>query len=85
MKETFSKGDMDFRGLHLCDSCWNGNHFVKGETGGLINNCGFGNCQCPCSTMQRNRAEQLFARKQQWAENKQKQQVIPDVGAIEIK
>ena len=40
---------VDYRGLKLCDSCWNGNHYITDEVlHKKVANCIGGECQCPC-------------------------------------
>lgn len=44
----------DFKGQHLCDPCWNGQHYhrkagANGKAkGGIIIDCLAGECECPC-------------------------------------
>jgi hypothetical protein len=56
----------DYRGVKLCDSCWNGNHYLydrplalpddpkpKNPSKGAVkkSNCIGGECECPCKAL----------------------------------
>jgi hypothetical protein len=75
----------DFKGQHLCKKCWNGNHFTRDEvTKKLINCCMFGDCECPCSRMQQNRADDNYRIKQALKESQKRQTEIPMDNCISV-
>ena len=73
---SVKKPDKDWRGLHLCDACWNGMHFVTDDLGKKINNCNHGECECPCQKMQQNQADENWSRKQKRLANQKAQTSI---------
>lgn len=73
----FTRGEFhDYRGLRLCDSCWNGTHFHRavGRTGKLqskvVVDCTGGDCECPCR-------ELLAERKAKIVQVSQRREVEP--------
>lgn len=46
----------DYKGMTLCEHCWNGAHYSyetnsDGKRVGKLSNCLEGGCQCPCREM----------------------------------
>jgi hypothetical protein len=47
----------DYKGMKLCDNCWNGKHYAfkdKNDRGKLINKycaCNGCGCECPCAEL----------------------------------
>jgi hypothetical protein len=68
MSQKFEKQEVDFRGLHLCDRCWNGdgNHV----------NCEHGDCECPCQKLDQNLRDEALRRRQTKIANKRAQMTI---------
>lgn len=75
----------DYRGLCLCEPCWNGVHFRKGERGQRICQCNLGLCDCPCSQMKDNQQEVSRNAKAKRLASKAAQQDMSAFGTIEIK
>lgn len=76
MKEELRR---DYRGLLLCKTCWNGEHFSKPEKnvrgkwvpageGTCI--CKLGGCECPCSQMRDGWQEHLASKRERERRNK---------------
>jgi hypothetical protein len=72
----------DYRGLKLCEACWNGNHFVrKISPPEVICACLRMGCQCPCSIMELDKASIAATQRRFRKANLQLQAQIPDTGA----
>ena len=69
---------LDYRGLRLCEGCWDGLHFTTRLKGPKICLCALGDCQCPCRNMQKNWAEQLRKMKAEREKTKKSQGSIPE-------
>lgn len=70
----------DFRGIKLCDPCWNGNHWTKAVKGReAVNHCLHGGCECPCPTLPAD-ASWIGKRQRETAKkNREAQQSLLDV------
>jgi hypothetical protein len=78
----------DYRGLRLCEACWNGVHWTKQKMRGddgkfhrtAVNHCERGTCQCPCPQLPADRSGINLALRKKAEENRKMQQALPDAG-----
>lgn len=72
----------DYRGLKLCRPCWNSDHFHENpntKSGRpLVCQCRLGECECPCSRMEQNRADFNYQLRELQKKNKKAQTSILD-------